>query len=53
MSALKAGDAFPDGVSFTYIPYTPEKKDLGSCGIPVKYDASAGKLKNCHASKIL
>lgn len=42
MSALKAGDSFPEGVTFTYIPYSDEKKDLTACGIPVKYDASKG-----------
>ncbi|KAL1876410.1 hypothetical protein VTK73DRAFT_9349 [Phialemonium thermophilum] len=40
MTALNVGDNFPEGVSFTYIPYTPEKKDIGACGIPIKYDAS-------------
>ncbi|KAK1763529.1 Redoxin [Phialemonium atrogriseum] len=40
MSALNAGDSFPEGVTFTYIPYTEEKKDLIACGIPIKYDAS-------------
>ncbi|KAJ9155677.1 hypothetical protein NKR23_g1816 [Pleurostoma richardsiae] len=37
---LKAGDSFPEGVTFTYIPYTPEKASLGACGLPIKYDAS-------------
>lgn len=46
MSALNAGDSFPEGVTFTYIPYTEEKKDLIACGIPIKYDASKGKQKN-------
>lgn len=34
---------FPEDVSFMYIPYTPEKADLNSCGLPIKYDASKGK----------
>lgn len=40
MSTLNAGDSFPEGVSFTYIPYAPETKDVTACGVPVKYDAS-------------
>ncbi|RKU43254.1 hypothetical protein DL546_004511 [Coniochaeta pulveracea] len=40
MTALKAGDSFPEGVSFTYVPYTPEQPDLTSCGVGIKYDAS-------------
>ncbi|OTA56826.1 putative peroxisomal membrane protein [Hypoxylon sp. EC38] len=39
-TALKAGDNFPEGVSFTYVPYTPETSDVTACGLPVKYDAS-------------
>lgn len=35
--------SFPEDVSFLYIPYTPEKSDLNSCGLPIKYDASKGK----------
>lgn len=42
MTALKAGDSFPEGVSFTYVPYTPEQPDLTSCGVGIKYDASKG-----------
>jgi alkyl hydroperoxide reductase 1 len=44
---LKVGDSLPSGVTFSYIPYTPEKDDITSCGIPVNYDASKGK---CHPS---
>jgi hypothetical protein len=45
MSApLKVGDTLPSGVTFSYIPYTPEKGDITSCGIPISYDASKGKL---------
>ncbi|KAI9817563.1 MAG: hypothetical protein M1827_001175 [Pycnora praestabilis] len=40
MTALKSGDKFPDGVSFSYVPYTEEKGDITSCGIPVNYNAS-------------
>ncbi|KAL7620977.1 peroxiredoxin type-2 [Parahypoxylon ruwenzoriense] len=40
MSALKAGDAFPEGVTFTYIPYTPETAAVTACGVPIKYEAS-------------
>ncbi|KAK3336672.1 Redoxin [Cercophora scortea] len=39
MSGLKAGDAFPEGVSFTYIAPTGEL-DLTACGLGVQYDAS-------------
>ncbi|KKK14940.1 hypothetical protein P175DRAFT_0532600 [Aspergillus ochraceoroseus IBT 24754] len=40
MAPLKAGDQFPGGVTFQYIPYTEEKGDITACGIPIKYDAS-------------
>ncbi|KAB5517324.1 Redoxin [Coniochaeta sp. 2T2.1] len=40
MTELKAGDSFPEGVSFTYVPYTPEQSDIIACGIGIKYDAS-------------
>ncbi|KAI1772736.1 Redoxin [Hypoxylon cercidicola] len=40
MSALKAGDDFPEGVTFTYVPYNPEQGSVTACGMPVKYDAS-------------
>ncbi|KAI0011386.1 Redoxin [Xylariaceae sp. FL0662B] len=40
MSALTAGDTFPEGVTFTYVPYSPEQPDVTACGIPIKYDAS-------------
>lgn len=42
MPELKAGDAFPEGVAFTYIAATPENSEITSCGIPIKYDASQG-----------
>ncbi|CAF9926943.1 MAG: hypothetical protein ALECFALPRED_003586 [Alectoria fallacina] len=40
MTALKAGDRFPEGVDFSWIPYTEEKKSITSCGIPQTYNAS-------------
>lgn len=42
MADLKVGDSFPSGVTFSYVPYTPEKGDVTSCGIPINYDASKG-----------
>ncbi|KAI9852472.1 MAG: Peroxiredoxin Asp f3 [Vezdaea acicularis] len=46
MTGLKAGDKFPDGVVFSYIPWAPESAEITSCGVPINYDASkefAGK----------
>ncbi|KAI9744512.1 MAG: hypothetical protein M1818_002041 [Claussenomyces sp. TS43310] len=40
MAAPQVGDSFPSGVTFSYIPYTPEIGDITSCGMPVNYDAS-------------
>ncbi|KAI1842121.1 hypothetical protein JX265_005600 [Neoarthrinium moseri] len=37
---LKAGDDFPEGVSFTYIPPSPETEEFAACGMPIKFDAS-------------
>lgn len=51
MSALKAGDAFPEGVSFTYVAPTGEL-DLTSCGLPIQYDASKGIYPTCHSSPL-
>lgn len=42
MSALKAGDTFPEDVKFTYVAPTPENSDIKACGIPGPYDASKG-----------
>ncbi|GAB1311675.1 hypothetical protein MFIFM68171_01885 [Madurella fahalii] len=39
MSALKAGDSFPENVSFLYIHPTGDL-DLKACGRPITYDAS-------------
>ncbi|KAK0729972.1 Redoxin [Lasiosphaeris hirsuta] len=36
---LKAGDSFPDNVSFTYVAPTGEL-DLTACGLPIQYNAS-------------
>ncbi|KAK9473687.1 Redoxin, partial [Dipodascopsis tothii] len=35
---LSAGDKFPSGVVFSYIPYTPESSDIKACGIPISLD---------------
>ncbi|CAM1502010.1 Fc.00g039940.m01.CDS01 [Cosmosporella sp. VM-42] len=40
MTELKAGDAFPEDVAFTYIPPAPETSEFSQCGLPIKYDAS-------------
>ncbi|KAF7594901.1 hypothetical protein BBP40_007936 [Aspergillus hancockii] len=37
---LKSGDSFPSDVVFQHIPWTEEKDDITSCGIPVPYNAS-------------
>lgn len=39
---LKLGDSIPAGVTFSYVPYTPENGDITACGIPINYDASKG-----------
>ncbi|KAI4092869.1 MAG: hypothetical protein Q9206_001554 [Seirophora lacunosa] len=39
-AAPKAGDRFPEGVEFSYVPYTPENESITSCGSPQKYLAS-------------
>lgn len=40
MSALSAGDLFPEGVVFSHVPPTPETAGVTACGLPTKYDAS-------------
>jgi hypothetical protein len=52
MSELKAGDSVSEGVvppvvlrcpdpqSSRYVPYTPDKDDITSCGIPINYNPS-------------
>lgn len=42
MSEIKAGDSFPEGVNFSYVPYTKESAGITSCGIPIGYNASKG-----------
>jgi hypothetical protein len=42
MASPKVGDSFPEGVVFSYVPYTEEKGDITACGIPINYDASKG-----------
>lgn len=42
MSALKAGDSFPECVTFTYVAPSGDT-DLTVCGLPIQYDASKGK----------
>ncbi|KAL8628078.1 hypothetical protein Q9189_006214 [Teloschistes chrysophthalmus] len=37
---VKAGDKFPDGVKFTYVPYTSDKEAITACGIPQQFEAS-------------
>lgn len=44
MATLAAGDRFPDGVTFSYIPHAEEKEGINTCGVPVTYDASKGLL---------
>ncbi|KAK3939429.1 Redoxin [Diplogelasinospora grovesii] len=39
MTGLNAGDSFPEGVTFTYVPPTGDL-DVTACGLGVKYDAS-------------
>jgi alkyl hydroperoxide reductase 1 len=51
MSELKVGDSFPEGVTFQYIPYTPEIDGFKVCGMPVTYNASKGK-STCLSSSI-
>ena len=41
MPALEVGQTFPEGVSFTYVAPTGDL-NLTACGLPIKYDASAG-----------
>ncbi|KAJ5143513.1 uncharacterized protein N7515_002300 [Penicillium bovifimosum] len=37
---FKAGDAFPDDVVFSYIPWSEDSSEITSCGIPINYYAS-------------
>ncbi|MCJ1336720.1 hypothetical protein MMC09_001998 [Bachmanniomyces sp. S44760] len=40
MTGLKAGDSFPEGVEFTYVPYDVEKSSITTSGSPKPYEAS-------------
>lgn len=44
MTTLKAGDSFPEGVTFSYVPYTPDTGDITACGVPQNFNASEGKM---------
>ena len=46
MAPLQKGDSFPTGVTFDYVPFTPDKSGINTCGIPIKYNASEGKNPN-------
>lgn len=43
MSALKAGDSFPEDVVFGWVRPSPENKDITACGVPTKFPASSRK----------
>lgn len=40
MSGPSAGEPFPEGVEFTWVPYTEESGAMTSCGRPQPYNAS-------------
>ncbi|KAJ9204585.1 hypothetical protein DTO164E3_1760 [Paecilomyces variotii] len=40
MAPLQPGDSFPEGVVFSYIPWSEEAGDITACGIPINYKAS-------------
>ncbi|OJJ85227.1 peroxiredoxin family protein [Aspergillus glaucus CBS 516.65] len=40
MSGINAGDSFPSDVVFSYIPWSEDKGEITSCGIPINYFAS-------------
>ena len=42
MATLAVGDSFPEGVTFSCIPYAEDKEGISTCGVPVTYDASKG-----------
>jgi alkyl hydroperoxide reductase 1 len=42
MAELKVGDSLPDGVTFTYVPYSPAHADITACGMLTTYNASKG-----------
>ncbi|KAJ5092568.1 Peroxiredoxin Pen c 3 [Penicillium alfredii] len=37
---LQTGDSFPSDVTFSYIPWSEDKGEITSCGIPINYHAS-------------
>ncbi|ATY60500.1 peroxiredoxin-5, putative [Cordyceps militaris CM01] len=45
MSALKAGDSFPEDVVFGWVRPSPENADINACGVPTKFPASS-QFKN-------
>ncbi|KAL7273566.1 hypothetical protein RUND412_003570 [Rhizina undulata] len=40
MAALKVGDKFPEGVTFSYVPYNPET-GINACGRPTPLEVSS------------
>jgi hypothetical protein len=42
MADIKVGDNLPEGVTFSYVPYTEDKGDITACGIPINYNAGKG-----------
>ncbi|KAM3447022.1 hypothetical protein MY3296_009107 [Beauveria thailandica] len=44
MSALKAGDSFPEDVVFGWVRPSPETAGFNACGVPTKYPASSRKI---------
>lgn len=48
MAGLDAGQKFPAGTTFSYIPYTEEKSDINTSGSPIDFDASKGIHFNVH-----
>ncbi len=51
MTGLKVGDSFPEGVAFSYVPYTPENGDITSCGTPQMLKASEGTQRSTEKEK--
>jgi alkyl hydroperoxide reductase 1 len=50
MPELKVGDTFPEGVSFSYAPLTPENSEITACGIRQEFNASQGMYNTSHRS---
>lgn len=53
MAPIKAGEQFPEGVNFQYIPYQAETSDFKVCGIPIKYDTAKGKSRRASSPLLL